>query len=1318
MKTRSAGCATATPRGGKTGGRSGIGGGRTRGRSGNQGNGRIDGQGGQVGGQANEIHTQSRVAVVGMSWEDLKNLTREEFCPVNEMQKLETKFWNHTMLGAGHAAYTDRFHKLARSLKKNPEKRRNGGEPNKDRNARDENKRTRTGNAFVTTTNPVRREYNGVIPKCVSYNLHHPPEIPCQACFNCGRPRHVAKDCRVAPRMMNPMNARNPTAALGACYKCGGTDQFKATCRRLNQAERLGRNRPNQVVANNGGQGHGNNGNQAHGWAFMLFPKEVRQDPNIVMGTFTLKDHYATTLFDSDANYSFVSTTFIPLLDIKPSELGFSYEIEIASGAVRIPLQDDQVHRVIGERPKEKMIHLMSPKAKEQKQKEIVVVRDFPEVFSNYLSGLPPIREIEFRIDLIPRAYAVTPPDGAWTEYVSGGVKRMKLLKKPIRKLLNDQGNIHERVANLRVELDAIQMALDTVPLNEVLRGEEAVYLTSFNEAKLDEERFLKQKAKVEWLDVGDSNSAYFHKTIKGRNQHNRIEIIRTIDNEEVTGAAVSEGSCTSMIRPISNDEIKRAMFDIGDDKAPGPDRFTSVFFKKAWDTVATPMKVTDFRPISCCNVLYKCISKIITNRIIAGIKEVVSKNQSAFVPGRRISDNILITQELMHNYHRNVGPPRCAFKVDIQKAYDTVDWHFLECILKQFGFPDKMVKWVMTCVTTASFSLHINGGVHGFFEGKRGLRQGDSMSPYLFTFVMEVLTLMLQRRVRNFESFRYHKQCEELQIINDIEQLMFLWCNGDLKKGKAKVAWRDICLPKNEGGLGLRSLEIFNLALVTTHIWSIASNRESLWVGWIHTYKLCGRTIWDVQPRSEMSWGWRKLLKLREYKRKAFKFANFITDKKEFIPLVSKMWNNEVYGCKMFNTVKKLKNLKVELKKLTWKDGNVYDRVKCLKAKLSEIQASIDKSLNDKVLREKESACLGEYVEAMKEEEQLMYQKAKIKWTSFGDRNNALFHKVLKSRMNRNIINYVRDCEAGIKEVVSENQSAFVPGRRISDNILITQELMHNYHRNVGPPTYALKEASEDDDDVLDKLSLDSRSLAVVYRARIKVEPQKCPDGTKMPSEYQQDYKKTFTYAPKIYNDPNIPKSLWDIYRTLESRYVHEGITIDPSFYIDLNDDSVAKFTAIGFDCLLSLDEQIYLRRMYFFRDRRDKVLSYGMILTRLFKKIKANMAPGSFDERYKLIPRKMSSLRAKQPKKPPPKRTRKVRKSKRTQLTTSSTTESSPLDNGDLPSTKLSPRSYHRALKDDPNMSNEQRETREMFKNLGRALHNFARMLKKGCR
>nr|GEX47776.1 putative reverse transcriptase domain-containing protein [Tanacetum cinerariifolium] len=387
-----------------------------------------------------------------------------KYTAVNEMHKLETEFWNHAMVGADHAAYTDRFHELARvvqkagtltdeavrsrSLKKNPEKKRNGGEPNRDKNVRVENKRTRTGNDFATTTNPVRREYNGTIPKCVRCNLHHPPEMPCRVCFNCGRPRHMEKDCRVAPKMVNLTNARNVTAAPGSCYECRGTDHFKVTCHRLNKAQRPGGNHPNQVVANNGGQGRGNNGNQVRGRAFMLGAEEAHQDPNI------------------------------------PSELRFSYEIEIASGqlvkidkvikgckleieghmfdaylipfrsrsfdviigmdwlsnhkaeiichekVVRIHLQDDQVLRFIGERPKEKIRHLMSAKAKEQKQEEIVVVRDFPEVFLDDLYGLPPIQEIKFRINLIPGAipiakspYQLTPSE---MEELSSQVKELQ----------------------------------------------------------------------------------------------------------------------------------------------------------------------------------------------------------------------------------------------------------------------------------------------------------------------------------------------------------------------------------------------------------------------------------------------------------------------------------------------------------------------------------------------------------------------------------------------------------------------------------------------------------------------------------------------------------------------------------------------------------------------------------------------------------------------------------------------------------------------------------------------------------------------------
>ncbi|GJT56749.1 protein LAZ1 [Tanacetum coccineum] len=358
----------------------------------------------------------------------------------------------------------------------------------------------------------------------------------------------------------------------------------------------------------------------------------------------------------------------------------------------------------------------------------------------------------------------------------------MKLLKKPLRKLLHDHGNFHERVTKLRVELDAVQIALDKDPYNDTLREEEAVYLTAFNEAKVDEERFLKQKANVDWLEVGDSNSAYFHKTIKGCNQRSRIEVIRTADNVELTGPCVpncfvehyqeflgtddpcieldstdlfmkhvSDMSCAHMTRPVTNEEVNKAMFDIGDDKSPGPDGYSSVFFKEGWDTigndvcnaVATPMKVNDYRPISCCNVIYKCISKILTNRIIDGIKEIVSENQFAFILGRRISDNILITQELMRNYHHNSGP-------------------------------------------LASFSLSINEDIHGYFQGKRGLRQGDPLSPYLFTLVMEVLTLIIQRRVRISDTFRYHHHCDDLQIINIcFADDLFLFTYGELDSAK-----------------------------------------------------------------------------------------------------------------------------------------------------------------------------------------------------------------------------------------------------------------------------------------------------------------------------------------------------------------------------------------------------------------------------------------------------------------------------------------------------------------------------------------------------
>ncbi|GKE84371.1 putative reverse transcriptase domain-containing protein [Tanacetum coccineum] len=356
-------------------------------------------------------------------------------CPSHDMQKLESELWNHVMVWAGHAAYTDRFHELARlvphlvnpksrmieryvyglalqirgmvaatepktiqkavqisgaltdeavrngSIKK-VKKRGNVGETIKDKNGRDDNKRTRTGNVFATTINPIGRENMGTWPKCTICNSNHALGGPCRACFNCNRPSHLANDYRGVPRNVNPVNARNPT--VRACYECGSTDHVRSAYPRLNRAHELEGNHPNQVAANNKG--------------------------------------------------------------LEPNDLGFRYEIEIANGQLveinkvikgckleieshvfdidLIPFRHRSFDVIIG------MDWLSNYKANERKQEEIVVVRDFPEVFSDDLFRLLPIREIEFQIELIHGAtpiakcpYRLAPSE---LEELSGQLKELQ----------------------------------------------------------------------------------------------------------------------------------------------------------------------------------------------------------------------------------------------------------------------------------------------------------------------------------------------------------------------------------------------------------------------------------------------------------------------------------------------------------------------------------------------------------------------------------------------------------------------------------------------------------------------------------------------------------------------------------------------------------------------------------------------------------------------------------------------------------------------------------------------------------------------------
>ncbi|XP_062086997.1 uncharacterized protein LOC133793717 [Humulus lupulus] len=365
-------------------------------------------------------------------------------------------------------------------------------------------------------------------------------------------------------------------------------------------------------------------------------------------------------------------------------------------------------------------------------------------------------------------------------------------------------GKFKERISHCNRLLKQLKGQRD----EESVRRYQEIHSCLF-EVLTQKEIFWRQRSKQLWLQAGDQNTKFFHACASTRKRINQLTSLKDdhgtwVDWEHGLGEvivdyfrnifassttawdsviecvpeSITEEINLELLLPVDDSEVKEALFQMHPDKSPGPDGFNPGFYQKFWDIVgpdvvrlvqhffmfaefpdhlnqthivlnpkkSKPETMSDLRPIALCNVIYKIVSKVVANRLKKFLHNIISETQSAFIPGKLITDNIMVSFEVMHYLKRKSTGKEgfMAIKLDMSKAYDRVEWGFLHAMLKKMGFSDHWIKIVMRCVSSVSYK--VISGCHelGPIILSRGLRQGDPLSPYLFIICAEGFSALI----------------------------------------------------------------------------------------------------------------------------------------------------------------------------------------------------------------------------------------------------------------------------------------------------------------------------------------------------------------------------------------------------------------------------------------------------------------------------------------------------------------------------------------------------------------------------------------------